>query len=149
MKVILQQDVKDHGKKGQMVEVSDGYARNYLFPRKLAIAATADNINTMKLREAARVKQLEEEKAQAQDVAKKLESCVVKVSARAGDNGRLFGSVTSKEISDALNEQYGINIEKNRLIISDPIKSFGSYEVKCKLGHEITGKVNVIITEAK
>ncbi|MGM9522542.1 MAG: 50S ribosomal protein L9 [Oscillospiraceae bacterium] len=149
MKVILQQDVKDHGKKGQMVEVSDGYARNFLFPRKLAVAATADNINTMKLKEKARLKQIAEEKAKATETAKKLESCVVKVMARAGENGKLFGSVTSKEISEALEAQCGISIEKNRIVVSDPIKAFGSYQVKCKLGHEISGVINVLITEAK
>ncbi|MCD7843663.1 MAG: 50S ribosomal protein L9 [Clostridiales bacterium] len=149
MKVILQQDVKDHGKKGQMVEVSDGYARNFLFPRKLAVPATADNINAMKLKEKARLKQIEEEKAKANEISKKLESCVVKVAARAGENGKLFGSVTSKEISEALESQCGISIEKNRIVVSDPIKAFGSYQVKCKLGHEISGVINVLITETK
>ncbi len=149
MKVILQQDVRDHGKKGQMVEVSDGYARNFLFPRKLAIPATADNINTMKQREKARLKQIEEEKAAAAATAEKLQGCVVKVSAKAGDNGKLFGSVTAKEISDALESQYGITVEKNRIVIAEPIKSFGTYEVKCKLGYEISGVINVVISEAK
>ncbi len=147
MKVILQQDVKDHGKKGQLVEVSDGYARNYLFPRKLAVPATADNLNTMKLREAARQKQLETEKAQAKEIAAKLEGCAVKIPARAGEGGRLFGSVTPKDIADALEAQHGIALEKNRIVIAEPIKSFGTFEVKAKLGHEIMGKINVIITE--
>ena len=149
MKVILQQDVRDHGKKGQMVEVSDGFARNYLFPRKLAIAATPDAINTMKLQEKAKQRQMEAEKARAQEIAAELESKVVKVAARAGDNGKLFGSVTSKEISDALAAQHNISIEKNRIIIADPIKSFGSYDVKCKLGYEVSGVIHVVITEAK
>ena len=149
MKVILQQDVRDHGKKGQMVEVSDGYARNFLFPRKLAIPATADNINTMKQREKDRLKQIEEEKAAAAATAEKLQGCVVKVSAKAGDNGKLFGSVTAKEISDALESQYGITVEKNRIVIAEPIKSFGTYEVKCKLGYEISGVINVVISESK
>ncbi len=147
MKVILQQDVKDHGKKGQLAEVSDGYARNYLFPRKLAVPATADNLNTMKLREAARQKQLETEKAQAKEIAARLEGCAVKIPARAGEGGRLFGSVTPKDIADALEAQHGIALEKNRIVIAEPIKSFGTFEVKAKLGHEITGKINVIITE--
>ena len=149
MKVILQQDVRDHGKKGQMVEVSDGFARNYLFPRKLAIAATPDAINTMKLQEKARQRQMEAEKARAQEIAVELESKLVKVAARAGDNGKLFGSVTSKEISDALAAQHNITIEKNRIIIADPIKSFGSYDVKCKLGYEVSGVIHVVITETK
>ena len=149
MKVILQQDVRDHGKKGQMVEVSDGYARNFLFPRKLAIPATADNINTMKQREKARLKQMEEEKAAAIATAARLEGCAVKISAKAGDNGKLFGSVTAKEISEALEAQCGISVEKNRIVIPEPIKSYGTFEIKCKLGYEITGKINVVIAEAK
>ena len=149
MKVILQQDVRDHGKKGQMVEVSDGYARNYLFPRKLAVPATADAVNTMKLREKARLRQIEEEKARALENAKKLESVVVRLSARAGEGGKLFGSVTNKDISDALREQYGIEIEKSRILIADPIRSYGSYEVKCRFGYEISGVIHLLITEAK
>ncbi len=149
MKVILQQDVRDHGKKGQLVEVSDGYARNYLFPRKLAVAATADALNTMKLKEKARQRQIEEEKAAAAENAKKLESCVVKISARAGENGKLFGSITNKDISDALAQQYGINIEKSRIVISDPIKSYGAYDVKCRFGYEISGVIHLLVTEAK
>ncbi len=147
MKVILQQDVRDHGKKGQMVEVSDGYARNYLFPRKLAIAATADALNTMKLKEAAKQRQMEQEKKAAQETAAKLEGVIVKVAARSGGGGKLFGSVTSKEISDALEAQHGISIEKNRIVIAEPIKAFGSYEIKAKLGHEVLGTIHVIITE--
>ncbi len=149
MKVILQQDVRDHGKKGQMVEVSDGYARNYLFPRKLAVPATADAVNTMKLKEKARLRQIEEEKARATENAKRLESLVVKISAKAGEGGRLFGSVTNKDVSDALKEQFGIDIEKSRIIIAEPIKAYGSYEVKCKFGYEINGTVHLLITEAK
>ena len=149
MKVILQQDIREHGKKGQLVEVSDGYARNFLLPRKLAIPATTDNINVMKQREKAIQKQAEREKAEAIEISKKLESCIVKIPARAGENGKLFGSVTSKEISEALKAQYGLNIEKNRIVQSDPIKTFGSYEIRCKLGHEISGIIHVIITEAK
>ena len=149
MKVILQQDVRDHGKKGQMVEVSDGYARNYLLPRKLAVPATADAMNTMKLQEKARQRKLEEEKARARENAGKLESVVVKIAAKAGEGGRLFGSVTNKDISDALREQYNIDIEKSRIIIADPIKSYGSYEVKCKFGYEISGTIHLLITESK
>ncbi len=149
MKVILQQDVRDQGKKGQMVEVSDGYARNYLFPRKLAVPATADAVNAMKLREKARLRKIEEEKAKARENAEKLESVVVKISAKAGEGGRLFGSVTNKDVSDALREQFGIEIEKSRIVIADPIKSYGSYEVKCKFGYEISGTVHLLITEAK
>ena len=148
MKVILQQDVKDQGKKGQMVEVSDGYARNFLLPRKLAVAATPDSINNMKQQEKARLKRLEIEKAAAIEIAKKLESCIVKVSAKAGSAGKLFGAVTSMEISEALAEQHGIEIEKNKIVQSEQIKTYGSYEIKCKLGFEISGVIHVIVTEA-
>ena len=149
MKVILQQDVKGQGKKGQMINVSDGYGRNYLIPRKLAVEATADNLNTMKLQEKARLAQIEREKAGAIEAAKKLESCIVRISAKAGSAGRLFGSVTSKEISDALLEQHGIELEKNKIVQAEPIKAFGSYEVKCKFGYEINGTVHLVVTEEK
>jgi large subunit ribosomal protein L9 len=147
MKVILQQDVKSLGKKGQIVEVADGYARNYLLPRKLAMEATADNVNAAKLKEKARLKKREEEKAQAMAVAEKLKACQVRVKAKAGGAGKLFGAVTSKEIADALQEQCGIAIEKNRIVQDEPIKTFGAFEVKCKLGFEITGTINVLVTE--
>ena len=147
MKVILQQDVKGHGKKGQTVEVSDGYARNYLIPRKLALAATADNLNNAKQQEKARLLKAEQEKNVAREVCARLEGVIVKITAKAGEGGRLFGSVTSAEISDELQKQHGITIEKNKLVLEDHIKTFGAYAVKCKLGHEISGVVNVIVTE--
>ena len=112
MKVILQQDVKGQGKKGQMVEVSDGYARNFLLPKKLAVSATAENVNTMKQQEKARKAQEAAEKAEAEAVSKQLEGLMVKVSAKAGEGGRLFGAVTAKEISEALSVQHGLNIAK-------------------------------------
>ena len=148
MKVILQQDVKCHGKKGQMVEVSDGYARNCLLPKKLAIPATAENVNTMKQQEKARKAQEAAEKAEAQAIAKQLEGLTVKVSAKAGEGGRLFGAVTAKEISEALNAQHGLNIAKTKIVLDEPITSCGGYQLKCKLGYEITGTVNVVVTEA-
>ena len=148
MKVILQQDVKDQGKKGQLVDVSDGYARNFLLPRKLAIEATADNINAIKIKEAARLKKLEQDKAEARDIAARLDSLVVRVQAKAGSAGKLFGAVTTKEISDALHEQHGMTVEKNKIVLDEHIKTFGTYEVRCKLGFEITGTIHVIVTEA-
>ena len=147
MKVILNADVKGQGKKGEMVEVSEGYARNYLLPRNLAVKATADNLNAMKLKEKARLAQIEKEKEQAREHAKLLGSAVVKVRAKGGENGKLFGSVTSKEIAEALKEQHGISLEKNRIVLEETIKSFGSYEVKCKLGHEISGTIHVLVVE--
>ena len=149
MKVIFNQDVRGQGRKGEMKEVSDGYARNYLLPRKLASEATPDMLNAFKLKEKARKAQAEREKAQAEENAKKLEGVIVRISARAGQGGRLFGAITSQEISDALREQHGIEIEKNKLVQGEPIKSFGSFEVKCKLGYEVTGKLTVLVTEKK
>lgn len=149
MKVILQADVKGHGKKGEMVNVSDGYARNFLLPKKLAIAATAENINVMKQQDKAKAKKLEEDKAAAREISAKLEGIQVKISAKAGaDGGKLFGSVTSKEISEALNEQHGVLIEKNKIVQDEPIKTFGPYDIKCKLGFEITGIIHVMVVEA-
>ena len=149
MKVILQQDVRGQGKKGQMVEVSDGYARNFLLPRKLAVLATAENVNTMKQQEKARKAQEAAEKAEAEALSKKLEGLTVKVAAKAGEGGRLFGAVTAKEISECLSQQHGVNIAKAKLVLDEPIKAFGSYQVKAKLGYEVTGTVNVVVTEEK
>ena len=149
MKVILQQDVKGQGKKGQMVEVSDGYGRNFLLPRKLAVEATAENINTMKMQDKAKQARAAEEKAAAQAAAERLKSCQVKIKARAGQGGKLFGSITSREISDELKAQHGIDVNKSKIVLSEPIKSFGSFEVKCRLGSEVSGTVYVLVTEAK
>jgi len=149
MKVILQQDVKGQGKQGQMIDVADGYARNFLLPRKLAIVATPENTAAMKQQEKARLKKLEEDKAAALEIAEKLQSLVVKIPARSGGTGgKLFGAVTSKEISEALLEQHGVEIEKNRIVQEEHIKNFGSYEIKCKLGYEINGMINVLVVEA-
>lgn len=149
MKVIFNVDVKGQGKKGEMKEVSDGYARNYLLPRKLAMEANADNINAYKLKEKAKAVQIAREKAAAQETAAKLSGIQVKIAAKAGSAGKLFGSVTSKEISEALREQFGIEIEKQKIVQAEPIKSFGTFEVKCKLGYEIAGTVSVLVVEDK
>ena len=149
MKVILQQDVKGQGKRGQLIDVSDGYARNFLLPRKLALPATPDTLNTMKTQEKARLAQIEREKAEAKANAEALDKLIVIVRSKAGAAGKLFGAVTSKEISDALSEQHGIYIEKNKIVQSEPIKSFGNYDVKCKFGYEITGTIHVQVVEAK
>ena len=149
MKVILTQDVKGKGKKGQLVNVADGYARNYLFPQKLAVEATANNLNEMKQRKKSEEIRMAREKEEALQVSKKLEGIVVKIPARGGEGGRLFGSITSKEVAEALAEQAGINVEKNRIVQAEPIKTFGQYALKCKLGYEVTGTINVVVTEAK
>ena len=147
MKVILQQDVRGQGKKGQLVEVSDGYARNFLLPKKLAVPATAENVNTMKQQEKARQAQMAAEKAEAQALAEKLKSIQVKLTAKAGEGGRLFGAVTSKEIAEALSAQHGLNIAKTKLVLDEPIKSCGGYQIKAKLGYEIMGTVKVRVVE--
>ena len=139
MKVIFNVDVRGQGKKGEMKEVSDGYARNYLLPRKLASEATADALNAIKAKE----------KALAEENAKRLSGVVVRIQAKAGQGGRLFGAVTSQEISDALRAQHGIEIEKNKIVQAEPIKQFGTYEVKAKLGYEVSGTINLIVTEQK
>ena len=148
MKVIVQQDVKGQGKKGQLVDVSDGYARNFLLPKKLAVIATAENLNTMKQQEKARKAQQAAEKAEAEALSKKLESLTVKVAAKAGEGGRLFGAVTAKEISECLAQQHGLNIAKTKLVLDEPIKACGGYKIKAKLGYEIVGTVNVMVVEA-
>lgn len=149
MKVIFNVDVKGKAKKGELKEVSDGYARNYLLPRKLASEATADNINALKLKEKAKAAQIAREKAEAEENAKKLQSLTVKVRAKAGNGGKLFGAVTSQEISAALSEQHGISIEKNKIVQAEPIKTFGSYDVKAKLGYEVSGTIHVMVIEDK
>ncbi|MCI8971563.1 MAG: 50S ribosomal protein L9 [Oscillibacter sp.] len=149
MKVILQQDVKGQGKKGQMVEVSEGYARNFLLPRKIAVPATADAINTMNLKEKAKKAEEARQKALAEETAEKLKECMVKLTARAGAGGKLFGAVTTKEISEGLQKQFGIDIPKQKLVLEEPIKAFGNYEVKARLGFEVTATVYVSVFEEK
>lgn len=147
MKVIFHEDVKGQGKKGELKEVSDGYARNYLLPSKLASEATADNINALKLKEKAKAAQIAKEKAQAEENAKKLGGVQVIIKAKAGNAGKLFGAVTSQEISDALKAQFDIDIEKNKIVQAEPIKTFGSFSVKAKLGYEVGGTINVLVVE--
>ena len=148
MKVIFNTDVKGQGRKGELKEVSSGYARNYLIPRGLAAEATTDNINALKLKEKAKAAQAQRDREQALENAKKLEGVQVVIRAKAAGAGKLVGAVTSQEISDALKEQFGIEIEKNKIVQAEPIKTFGSYTVKAKLGFEISGNVNVLVIEA-
>lgn len=148
MKVILLQDVKAQGKKGQMITVSDGYARNFLLPRKLAVEATADALNSKKNADEAAAFHAAEEKKAALALKAALADKPVKIKAKAGSNGRLFGSVTTKEVSEALKAQYDIDLPKTRLELSEPIKSFGTYQVKAKLYTEIQGVVTVKVEEA-
>ncbi len=148
MKVILLQDVKGKGKKGQLLEISDGYARNFLLPRKLATEATADAINTMKMNDKATAERIAKEKAEALDISHKLREMTLVVTAKGGGAGRLFGSVTNQEIADALKAKSGIALDKRKIVISDPIKSVGTYTVQCKLGYEISAPLTVKIEEA-
>ena len=148
MKVILLQDIRGKGKKGQMIEASDGYARNFLLPRKMAIEATADNVNTMKMNDKAKAEQAAREKAQAQEIAEKLKNITVEIKAKSGNGGRLFGSITSQEVSDALKKQAGISVDKKKKIVQDePIKSFGDFSLKAKLGYEIVATISVHVSE--
>lgn len=147
MKVILLQDVKGKGKKGQMLEVSDGYARNFMLPKKLAIEATPDAINTMRMNDKATQERIAKEKAEALEIGKKLRAMTLVVTAKGGGAGRLFGSVTNQEIADALKKQSGITLDKRKIVLSDPIKAIGTYTVTCKLGYEITAPLSVKIEE--
>ena len=148
MKVILLQDVKGKGKKGQMIEVSDGYARNFMLPRKVAIEATADAVNTMRMNDKATQERIAREKAEAMDTAKKLRELTVVVKAKGGGAGRLFGSITNQEIADALKSSAGIGLDKRKIVINEPIKNVGTYTVTCKLGYEISAPLTVKIEEA-
>ena len=148
MKVILLQDVKGKGKKGQMLEVSDGYARNFMLPRKLAVEATPDAINTMRMNDKATQERIAREKAEAMEISKKLRELTLVVTAKGGGAGRLFGSVTNQEIADALAKNSGIKLDKRKIVIADPIKSVGTYTVQCKLGYEISAPLTVKIEEA-
>ena len=148
MKVILLQDVKGKGKKGQMLEMSDGYARNYLLPRKLAMEATPDAINTMRMNDKAAAERAAKERAEALEISHKLREMTLVVTAKGGGAGKLFGSVTSQEIADALKAKSGIVIDKRKSVLSDPITNVGTYTVQCKLGYEITAPLTVKIEEA-
>ena len=149
MKIILKQDIRGKGKKGQMIEAAEGSARNYLIPRGLAVEATADAVNTMNLQAKAKAKADAEAKAEALAIAEKLKSCQVKIAAKGGEGGKLFGAITGKEIAAALAEQFSLTIDGKKLVLEQPIKSFGSYEVKAKLGYEVSGTVYVLVIEEK
>ena len=149
MKVILTQDVRGKGKKGQMIEAAEGYARNFLLPKGMAVLATADAVNTMNLQAKAKAKADAEAKAAALEIAEKLKSCQVKIAAKGGEGGKLFGAITGKEIAAALAEQFSLTIDGKKLVLEQPIKSFGSYEVKAKLGYEVSGTVYVLVIEEK
>lgn len=145
MKVILKQDVKGLGKAEDLVNVNDGYARNFLFPRGLAAEANASNINIMNTKKEAEKSRKDRELAQAKELAAKLKDVVVTIRTKSGDNGKLFGSITSKDISDQLKKSYMIDIDKKKMVLPEPIKSIGSFEIEVKLYPEVTGKLAVKI----
>ena len=147
MKVILLQDVKGKGKKGQMIEVSDGYARNFMLPQKLACEATADAMNTKRMNDKAAAEKAAKERAEALEISHRLKEMILTVYAKGGGAGRLFGSVTNQEIAEALEKASGIKLDKRKIVIADPIKNVGTYTVTCKLGYEITAKLTVKIEE--
>ena len=147
MKVILLADVKGQGKKNDVIEVSDGYAKNFLIPRKLAKAADAQSLNDVKVREEARLYRIATEKKEAQELAKRLETLVVKIKASSGADGRLYGSITTKDISERLAADHGITIDKRKLVLSENIKAYGSFEVEAKLYTEVLGKVHILVCE--
>ena len=147
MKVVLLQDVKAQGKKGQIIDVSEGYARNFLFPKKLAIVADAKAINDVKNKESSRQHKIELEKAQAKELADKISNLTVKISAEAGNDGRFYGAVTTKDICEAVKSQFGIDVDKRKIVLDAPIKAFGTYKLDIKLYPEISGKLTVSVVE--
>ena len=147
MKVILLQDVKGKGKKGQLLEVSDGYARNYMLPRKIAVEATADAVNTKNMNDKATAERIAKEKAAALELSNKLRTMTLVVTAKGGGQGRLFGAVTNAEIAAALEKQ-GIKLDKRKIVLAENIKNVGTYTVTCKLGYEINAPLTVKIEEA-
>lgn len=147
MKVILTQDVRGKGKRGQMIEVSDGYARNFLLPKKLAQEANADNINTMRMNDKATQERQAKERAEALDLRNRMKDMTIVVTAKGGGAGRLFGSVTNTEVSEALAKQAGIQLDKRKIVLDEPIKAVGVYTVKCKLGYEINAELKIEVKE--
>ena len=147
MKLILLQDVKGQGKKGEIIEASDGYARNFLMPRKLAAPATADVLNAKKIADEATQCRMRLEKEAAEKLAKELKDLPVHIKAKAGSGGKLFGSVTAKEIAEEMKKQHQVDVQKNKIVLEETIKNFGTYEVKVKLYPEVTGTLRVVVEE--
>ena len=145
MKVILKEDVKAQGRKGDIINVSDGYARNYLFPRKLAVPADAAAIQEIKNREASRLHKLEVEKAEAEQIRSKLEGVMVKLEMPGSSDERLYGSVTAKDVAEALEAQTGISVDRRKLVLPEQIRSYGTYWADVKLFPEVTGRINFVV----
>ena len=147
MEIVLLEDVKALGKKGQIVKVNDGYARNFILPKKLGLEATAKNLNDLKLQKANEAKVAAEQLAEAKALAAKIDELSVTVSIKAGEGGRAFGSVSTKEISAAAKEQLGLELDKKKMQLAEPIRSFGVVEVPVKLHTKVTGKLAVHVVE--
>ena len=147
MKVILLKDVKGQGKKGEIVNVSDGYARNYLFPRNLAQEATAQNLNSAQVKQEAAAHKKEMEKKNAQEMAKQLENKGVVIKAKCGSTGRLFGAITNAEIAEALNQQTGLDLDKKKVVLANPIKELGEYTVTVKLYAGVQATIGLKVEE--
>lgn len=143
MKVILLSDIKGVGKKDQVIEASDGYARNYLFPKKLALEANTENMSKLKSRQNSNQFRKDTEKKQAEEIAKKLKGIMLKIKVRAGDNGKIFGGVTSKEISDGLKRDYNIDIDKKKILLNETIKTIGTFTIDIKLYEGVIGKLKI------
>ena len=148
MQVVLLEDVKSLGKKGEIVKVNEGYARNFILPKKLGVEATAKNLNDLKLKKANQEKIAAQQLAAAKELGEKLEKASVTLTIKAGDNGKAFGSVSSKEISKAIQEQLNLEIDKKKLVLSEPLKTFGTHQVPVKLHKDVTAKLSVKVTEA-
>ena len=149
MKVILLQDVRAQGKKGDIINVSDGYARNYLFPKKLAAVADAGVMADLKTKEEARLHRIATEKKAAEETAERLKACVVVLHTQAGQDGKFYGSITAKDIADALEQQHQITVDKKKIQIDTPIKSFGPYAVDVKLYQDVSASIQLVVTESK
>lgn len=148
MKVILLQDVKSLGKKGEVVTVSDGYARNMILPKKLGVEATAKNMNDLKLQNQHADKVAQEQLEAAKQMAEDIKDKIVEVKIKAGEGGRTFGSVSTKEISSAIKQQWQMDIDKKKMVLAEPIKSLGTFEVPVKLHPKVTGTLRVKVTES-
>lgn len=147
MKVMLLADVKGQGKKDQIINVSDGYARNFLFPKKLAVEADAKAMADAKNKEEARLYKIEQDKAAARELAAKLEGVTVKIKASAGADGRLYGSITTSDVAETLKEQHGIELDRRKIVADGAIKAFGTYQLEVKLYPEISGKINLVVCD--
>ena len=148
MDIVLLEDVKALGKKGQIVKVNDGYARNFILPKKLGVEANSKNLNDLKLKKANQEKIAAKQLAEAKELGEKLEKASITLSIKAGDNGKAFGSVSGKEISKAIQDQLNLEIDKKKLVLPEPLKTFGTHEVPVKLHKDVTAKLSVKVTEA-